>query len=161
MAKQRGSMFTAVVFDVLAHSGEEVEVFRVFARPHFLFAQRVGADEFVGGALEVAQLKLRLAEPQMQKGVADGIWAVHRVTEGVAGGFVAAAQKFGVAHRSQYPSGGFPFGLRFGQQIPCLPKTFDGFGIALRIGQLVALFAQRGDLPVDMVVQFGQGRLLL
>ena len=98
MAKQRGSMFTAVVFDVLAHSGEEVEVFRVFARPHFLFAQRVGADEFVGGALEVAQLKLRLAEPQMQKGVADGIWAVHRVTEGVAGGFVAAAQKFGVAH---------------------------------------------------------------
>ena len=152
MAKQRGSMFTAVVFDVLAHSGEEVEVFRVFARPHFLFAQRIGADEFVGGALEVAQLKLRLAEPQMQKGVADGIWAVHGVAEGIAGGFVAAAQKFGVAHGGQYPSGSFPFGLRLGQQIPCLPKTFDGFGIAFLIGQLVALFSQRSDLLVEMVI---------
>ena len=46
----------------------------------------VGAGEFVGGAVEVAQLEVALAEPQVQEGVADRAGAAHRQREVVPAG---------------------------------------------------------------------------
>src|SRR5262249_48912554 len=137
----------------LEPSFEERKVF-IRALEDFSAGAHVRTSEFIGRAIQVAQLKLTLAQSQVEEWIFDGIGAVHRHGQIIPTSHVVPTKEVRVSDSAQNPSGSFPICLWLRQEIPRSPILLERGGIICFLRELIAFSAEGLNSLVDCVVEF-------
>ena len=93
----------------------------------------------------------------MDKGIADGIGAAHRLLQCGQRSGVIAAEKIGIANGGLYPCRRFPVFFGGRQQVPGVLISGDGIAVFAFCGEGIADFAEAVDAGVQVRFEFGHG----
>ena len=93
----------------------------------------------------------------MDKGIADGIGAAHRLLQCGQRSGVIAAEKMGIANGGLYPCCRFPVFFGVGQQVPGVLVSGDGIAVFAFCSEGIADFAETVDTGVQVRFEFGHG----
>ena len=113
--------------------------------------------KFISSAIKISEFKLALSQSQMEKWIANGVWAVHCERKIVTARDVITAPVVRITDRAKYPSRSFPLCLGLRQEIPRRQVLRKSRWIVAVLREQIAVGAKCFDTSVRFFAESGHG----